>query len=204
MKTTIILARHGETLWNREKRVQGQTNIPLSEEGIEQAKALGKKIKELKITRSYASRLQRAVKTAELALSEIESEATVHQHEGLNERAFGEHEGKPWEEIDKIVNNRPEEFFQNTPKNGEAYLFFKKRVLNAFEEIIIENEGEVIFIVTHGGTMRVLLRHLKKIPDHGEITEHLGNTALFIFHIEGNNIIPELLDNTKTSLQGGS
>lgn len=194
MKTTIILARHGQTQWNLEKRVQGQTDIPLSEEGIAQAKALGGKIKHLGITRAYTSRLQRAIHTAKLATSQLQ--VTILEHGGLNERAFGEHEGKCWEEVDKALENRPEEFFQNTPKNGESYSVFKKRILETFDEIAARNAGETIFIVTHGGVLWVLLRHLKKIPDHEEIAEKVHNTSLFIFRLEGDKIISELLDDT--------
>ena len=66
----ILLARHGETRWNAEGRYQGQADIPLSEVGEGQARALGERLHEVPITRAVASPLSRARRTAELALGD--------------------------------------------------------------------------------------------------------------------------------------
>ena len=71
----ILLARHGETPWNAEGRYQGQVDIPLSDIGIAQATALGRRLRDVRIDRAVASPLGRARQTAELALG-----AAHHQH----------------------------------------------------------------------------------------------------------------------------
>ena len=63
----IILARHGETPWNAEGRYQGQEDIPLSPIGQAQARALGERLRDVRIDRAVASPLVRAVHTAQLA-----------------------------------------------------------------------------------------------------------------------------------------
>ena len=66
----ILLARHGETPWNKEGRYQGHTDIPLSTDGEAQARALGARLQTIEIHRAVASPLQRARRTAELALGD--------------------------------------------------------------------------------------------------------------------------------------
>ena len=88
----ILLARHGETPWNAEGRYQGQADIPLSEVGESQARALGQRLKDLRIDRAVASPLSRARRTAEMALGESRA-AMLSLDEGLAEIAHGEWEG---------------------------------------------------------------------------------------------------------------
>src|SRR5512135_3412206 len=68
VRMNILLCRHGETAWNKEGRYQGHTDIPLSEVGEAQARALGRRLESLTIHRAVASPLSRARRTAELAL----------------------------------------------------------------------------------------------------------------------------------------
>ena len=88
----ILLARHGETPWNAEGRYQGQADIPLSEVGESQARALGQRLKDLRIDRAVASPLSRARRTAEMALGESRAAMLSLDH-GLAEIAHGEWEG---------------------------------------------------------------------------------------------------------------
>jgi phosphoserine phosphatase len=88
----ILLARHGETAWNAEGRYQGQEDIPLSPAGEAQARALGQRLREVRIDRALASPLGRARRTAELALGEARA-AQLQLDEGFMEIAHGEWEG---------------------------------------------------------------------------------------------------------------
>jgi probable phosphoglycerate mutase len=88
----ILLARHGETLWNFEGRYQGQIDIPLSPVGESQAAALGERLQHMDITRAVASPLSRARRTAELALGEARVSMLTLDPD-LQEIAHGEWEG---------------------------------------------------------------------------------------------------------------
>ena len=88
----IILARHGETAWNAEGRYQGQEDIPLSPVGEAQARSLGVRLRHVHIDRAVASPLQRALRTAELALGE-DRVGLLTTDAGLKEIAHGEWEG---------------------------------------------------------------------------------------------------------------
>ena len=88
----ILLARHGETAWNAEGRYQGQEDIPLSPVGEAQARALGERLRGVRIDRAIASPLVRALRTAELALGD-ERAALLRFDDGFKEIAHGEWEG---------------------------------------------------------------------------------------------------------------
>ena len=88
----LLLARHGETAWNAEGRYQGREDIPLSATGEAQARALGERLRELRIDRAVASPLARARRTAELALGDARS-PMLSLDEGLLEIAHGTWEG---------------------------------------------------------------------------------------------------------------
>ncbi len=188
MRTIVILVRHGETVWNKKGLVQGQTDIPLSKKGIQQAKMLAKRLKNSRISKIYASKLERAIKTAKYIEKEINIE--IKTHAGLNERSFGQLEGKPWSEIEQFFIGKPEDFFLKTPKNGESYQTFEKRVIAVFDSILNKHKGETVAIVSHGGVIRVLIKYLSKT----EIYEgSLPNTSVSIFNIENDQVRQELL-----------
>jgi len=88
----ILLARHGETAWNAEGRYQGQEDIPLSPVGEAQARALGERLRGVRIDRAIASPLVRALRTAELALGD-ERAVLLRVDDGFKEIAHGEWEG---------------------------------------------------------------------------------------------------------------
>ena len=93
----IILARHGETNYNKNKMVQGHTDIPLNEEGIRQGIAAGKKIEGYKIDIAYSSNLVRAYDTARYMLDNSNSEDNkklpVIKDKRLIEKSYGGYEG---------------------------------------------------------------------------------------------------------------
>ena len=88
----ILLARHGETPWNAEGRYQGQEDIALSPVGESQARALGERLRDVRIDRAVASPLGRAARTAELALGDARRDL-LRIDAGLMEIAHGTWEG---------------------------------------------------------------------------------------------------------------
>ena len=83
----IYLIRHGETDWNRDKRFQGQTDIPLNQTGREQASSLVSLMNQLKIEAAFSSDLSRAYETAQIALSD--SRLTIIKDYRLRETNIG-------------------------------------------------------------------------------------------------------------------
>ncbi len=164
----IILARHGETLWNAEGRYQGQVDIPLSEIGEAQARALGARLHDIEITRAVASPLSRARRTAELALGE-HRHGMLSTDADLSEIAHGSWEGLLASEIHerdpellKRWREAPDEVLM---PGGESLQLVFDRAWPAFGRAM-EGLGEhdTLLVVAHDAVNRMLLCKVLGIP----------------------------------------
>jgi len=157
--TKVALVRHGETDWNIREIIQGQSDIPLNQTGITQAKQVAAWLGEyVSWDCLYTSPLIRALHTAEKV------SATVHLcpiiREDLKERDFGALEGLTSAERDARFPTRRED--ESSVPGLEIRPKFRERVVSSFESIIREAAGENIIIVSHGGWINQLLSHLSK------------------------------------------
>jgi broad specificity phosphatase PhoE len=155
--TTILLARHGETAWNREGRWQGWADPPLNATGRAQARALARQLRDARFDAVYASDLQRAHETA--AIVAEPHGVPVVADSGLREIDVGSWSGLTRAELAARFpcGERPD---------GETREQHAGRVLGAVERIAREHPGARILLVTHGGTMRALRSHVSDEPFH--------------------------------------
>ena len=155
--TTILLARHGETDWNREGRFQGHADPPLNRTGRAQAVELSVGLLAEELAAVYSSPLRRALETAEIvAASHGLEPVTV---DGLREVDVGSWSGLTRAEIDA-------RFPDGERPDGETREQHAERVLAAIERIARENLGRRVLIVTHGGVMRALHHVISEEPYH--------------------------------------
>jgi broad specificity phosphatase PhoE len=149
--TTILLARHGETDWNLQRRVQGHSDTPLNETGRAQALALAETLDDAELDAVYASDLARARDTAQVVADRKGLPVTVLPE--LRERNFGTWEGLT---DDEILARFPA---ARTASWGDAETKeeLAKRVLGALHQIAAAHPGGRVLIVTHGGPVRALL-----------------------------------------------
>jgi broad specificity phosphatase PhoE len=163
----ILLARHGETPWNAEGRYQGQEDIPLSDVGIAQARALGERLREVPITRAVASPLGRARQTAEFALGDRDLPLTLDPD--LMEIAHGTWEGLLASEIRERDGERLQAW-RDAPHEvlmpeGESLQHVFDRAWPAFARAAEGlGEGDTLLVVAHDAVNRVLLCHVLGIP----------------------------------------
>jgi probable phosphoglycerate mutase len=165
----ILLARHGETPWNKEGRYQGHTDIPLSATGEGQASALGQRLADVAVHRAVASPLSRARKTAELILGARSAMLTFDP--GLKEISHGQWEGKLVTEIER---SHPELFAQykrgpapTTPAGPDAESFKDvfDRAWPAFERATQGlGEHDTLLLVAHDAVNRAILCHVLGLP----------------------------------------
>lgn len=178
MDTTIYLTRHGQTEWNIEKRLQGRGNSPLTEDGIARAKELAKRIFDLPIDVIYTSPIERALHTAYILQGK--SERPIKTHEGLMEMSFGEYEGRC---TDEVMKENPEWDINRImcgnltlcAPGGENLANVRERAQEAMNEIIVENKGKTVLVVTHGVTLKALMYYFR---DQEVNTEVMGQATL--------------------------
>ncbi len=162
--TIVLLARHGETDWNRTERWQGHADPPLNATGVAQAEALADLLAEEPLRAIYSSDLQRAVTTAE-AVARRHALPLV-QLERLREIDVGEWSGLTTTEI----KERFAEGFERHNTGGDGWLTgephaqMQERIVSAVDELAESHDGETILVVIHGGTIRALLAHAMQIP----------------------------------------
>ena len=164
----IYLVRHGQTDWNFNKKIQGQTDIPLNENGQMQAKKTSENISKYKIERIISSDLSRAKETAEIINEKIG--LNIELDERLREVEYGDYEGKcygKFTEEDWNKFNRDPEIF-----NGEPRYDVYKRVKSFFDEL---DDDKNILIVTHGGIIR-MMKYFEKNRENFNFEEYLKFT----------------------------
>ena len=179
--TVLILIRHGETLWNTQLRMQGSLDSDLTPKGESQIKALGEWMKEVPFNYLYCSDTARAHKTAE-AISKFTGH-NLNLDKRLREKNLGVFEGLTSEE----ARDRYPETFQQFKTAGASYVIDQgestqqllERALEAIEEIRDRHPQKVAVVVTHGGVIRVLMKHVLGIPLDAPTQFLIGNTGIF-------------------------
>jgi alpha-ribazole phosphatase len=177
--TTLLLARHGETDWNRDGRWQGQTDTPLNQRGREQARALAAEVAGNRIAAVYASDLTRARETAAIVADRLRVPLYVDPR--LRELHFGGWEGLTTAEIEErypheIARWRADDG-SNAFAGGETYTEMGERVVSALTEIAAAHPSEDILVVLHGGPIRGLLAHAAGVTygNQRRLRAHLAN-----------------------------
>jgi broad specificity phosphatase PhoE len=159
-EATILLARHAETDWNREKRWQGLTDLPLNDRGREEAKALAERLEAVPFSAVYASHLRRAYETA-LVVAERKGLGVTPLRE-LREVDIGSWTGLTQDEIKERFGDAYAQMRARTGRGwegGETLAEMGRRVLDAMGWIAREHPGDVVLVVTHSGPVRAVRAH---------------------------------------------
>lgn len=152
--TQIVLVRHGQTEWNRIRRVQGHTDVPLNDQGRLQARTLAVELDGEQVDAVYSSDLGRARETAEILAAT--RGGNVVALPALREKNFGTWEGL----TDTEVRERFPDAEGTGWGDGETTSEMAERTVAAVEEIAAAHPGGLVVVVTHGGPMRALLRYV--------------------------------------------
>lgn len=175
----LILVRHGETVWNAERRLQGHADAPLSERGIDQARRAARFFAEGPApAHVVTSDLSRARRTAEIL-----GFADVATDERLREMDLGEWTGRLIDEIETSDRGAYREWRLGsyTPPRGETWRQFCDRIGAAIEEALHEQDGDVV-IVAHEGVVRASCDILLGLPPSS--LSPVAPAALTIFDID--------------------
>ena len=171
----LILLRHGQSQWNLENRFTGWKNVPLTEKGEAEAKKTGELIRKhnISIDRVFSSLLERANRTAEIAIKKAELNNLLENNkiimtcsEKLNERDYGDLVGlNKQETADKFGKDQVHIWrrsYDTPPPNGESLKDVVERVSPYFKENIKQliDKGENILIAAHGNSLRAMMIEL--------------------------------------------
>lgn len=182
-RTQIILVRHGETAWNRERRMQGQTDTSLSAIGREQAEAVGQRLSRHDFSALYSSDLARAWETA-AAIARARG-CEIRADRDLRERTFGVFEGLTYDEMMQRYPAEHARFSAREPDyavpGGESPRGFYERSLACIERIAAAHAGTCVVVVTHGMVLDTLYRAARGMPLATKRDAPLLNASLNIF-----------------------
>lgn len=173
--TRLLLARHGETDWNRAGRWQGHADPPLNDAGRRQAEMLAEQLADDGVAAIYASDLRRARQTADVVARRLG--IAVVATSALREIDVGSWSGLTRSEV---AERFPEGFARwqagEIGHDGETREQLAARVIPAVERIAHAHPGDTVLVVTHGGVIRTLLRHAAGDP--GAVLENTATVAL--------------------------
>ena len=165
----IYFVRHGETLWNKEKKIQGQSDIPLNEYGIELAHVTADAMKDISFDIVYSSPLLRAKETADILVKDRNLE--VYTDSRLVEMSFGEGEGESLPEIHTHPEMKLHNFIHNPgeyipPIGGETFEELYIRCKSFIDEVILpaESKYDSMLIVGHGALIRGFIHNITNRP----------------------------------------
>ncbi len=159
MSLRLVLIRHAETEWNRERRYQGWQDTPLSEAGRAQAEAAGRLLAVERLTAVWSSPLRRARETA-VAIA-APQRLTVRLEKAFGEMRFGQWEGLTTDEVSARFPALYRAWLE-TPHlvalpGAETLAEVRTRALQGLEGLRAAHEGQTVCLVTHGVTSRILI-----------------------------------------------
>jgi len=201
----LYIIRHGETDWNKQKRIQGQSNIPLNDYGRELAHLTGAGMAKdgIRFDLVFTSPLDRAKETAQIIASHTNANnpCPIVDDPRIQEISFGIYEGINKNDIKEELAQELDKFFTATetytPNGGETLTALYERVESFVKEIISRKDLDMALISTHGGSLHAILNCLegKKPIKHFWRRDFYPNCGVTIVDIdeEGCSIIDEAM-----------
>lgn len=171
----LVLVRHGQSTWNLENRFTGETDIPLTTLGRDEARIAGTKLRDISFDHGFTSVLQRAIDTMTILLEEAHQEQLpVTRNRALNERNYGELQGLNKAEVAKQYGAAQVALWRRSyatrPPGGESLADTAARVIPYYHseiEPLLKNKKNIL-VVAHGNSLRALMMFL----------EHIGEEAI--------------------------
>lgn len=193
MKKILYLMRHGQTLFNVRRKIQGWCDSPLTELGISQAKIAGQYFKDNNITfdHAYSSTLERACDTLEEVI-----DMPYTRVKGLKEWNFGKFEGESEDLNPKLPYG---DFFLQY--GGEGEMEMRDRISDALLRIINKEDHQIVLAVSHGASCRGVMRKWAHTSDITQ-KERLGNCCILKFEFENDEFrLVEIINHNFESLK---
>lgn len=203
MERLLVLVRHGQSEWNLKNLFTGWRDVDLTERGVSEAKAAGKKLKDrgIKFDVAYTSALKRAQRTLGFVLDEMgQSSIQIHKDEALNERDYGDLNGmnkddarKKWGEEQVHIWRRS---YDTPPPGGESLKDTVARTLPYYVQNILPGvlRGERTLVAAHGNSLRALIMVLEKHTPESILKRELATGVPIIYKLNADATVAEKID----------
>jgi len=194
----LLLARHGQTPYNRDRRFTGWHDPPLTRRGRAEARALGRLLARQPIDAVYASDLRRALETAHLALAQQPTPRQPASDAALREAGFGAWQGLTFDEARRRDPKQAEALIQRRidfrPPSGESIPEVHARVVAFLDRVHARHPAESVLIVASGGPLQLLLCELFSMPVAHHWRLAISNCGLTIVNFVDGEPILSLLN----------
>ena len=186
---TLTLVRHGQSLWNHENRFTGFVDVPLTEQGRDEARLAAKALQGMKFDVAYTSALSRAQETLDIILETLGQRIPIIRDAALNERHYGDLQGLNKADAAKEFGDQQVKLWRRSydvpPPNGESLEMTAKRVLPFYERAIAGDLrlGKNVLVVAHGNSNRSLVMKLDKLTGEQVVGLELATGAPLIYEM---------------------
>jgi 2,3-bisphosphoglycerate-dependent phosphoglycerate mutase len=198
----LVLVRHGESEWNKKNLFTGWRDVDLSEGGVAEARAAGRKLKAqgLKFDVAFTSALKRAQRTLDIMLEELGQNIPVIKDQALNERDYGDLVGlnkddarQKWGAEQVLAWRRS---YDVAPPGGESLKDTAARVLPYYVKEILPRvlRGERVLVSAHGNSLRALVMVLDRLSPEQIVKRELGTGVPMIYRLNPDSTVAERMD----------
>ncbi len=187
---TLALVRHGQSLWNLQNRFTGWVDVPLTQQGREEALAAGRALRGIAFDVAYTSALRRAQDTLDLVMQAAELDLPVIRDAALNERDYGDLAGL--DKAETAARYGAEQVhvwrrsFDVAPPGGESLADTAARTLPFFERAILGDlrHGRDVLVVAHGNSNRSIVMRLDGLGPDEVVAVELATGVPLLYDIE--------------------
>jgi len=199
----LVLVRHGESEWNKQNLFTGWRDIDLTDKGIAEARAAGRKLKAqgLRFDVGFTSALVRAQRSLDLVLEEMgQTSIPVLKDHALNERDYGDLSGlnkdaarKKWGAEQVHVWRRS---YDVAPPGGESLKDTAARVLPYYIQEILPRvlRGDNVLVAAHGNSLRALVMVLEKLSPKEIVAREIATGVPLIYRLNADSTVAEMKD----------
>lgn len=187
----LLMIRHGQSVYNLENLFTGWLDVPLSEQGIKEAKEAAEKLKNYKIDVAYTSKLKRAIDTLHFILEVNKNkDIPVVENAALNERNYGDLQGLNKAEVAMKYGDEQVHIWRRSydiaPPDGESLKDTLERAMPFFQETIVPDlkKGLNVLIVAHGNSLRAIMKELDNISDDDIANLNLDTGKIYLYNFD--------------------
>ena len=203
MERLLVLVRHGQSEWNLKNLFTGWKDPGLTEKGVAEAKAAGRKLKELGLSFdiAFTSDLSRAQRTLDLILDELgQDDLETICDQKLNERDYGDLTGLNKDDAREKFGEEQVHIWRRSfdvpPPGGESLKMTAERVLPYYESTILPQvlSGNHTLVAAHGNSLRALIMKLENLSQEQILKRELGTGTPIIYRLKDDGSVESVED----------